>query len=126
MLLRPDGTLHGVELKKASIPSLVTRHRNHLIAGREVDKAKGQALNYLCELDEKRAQILVDLKIDPRRASMTVVIGNRGFPTAGASPEQIDEVFRILNAHLSRVNITTCDRLIENAQRMIDLSVSDG
>ncbi|MFD9246356.1 Shedu anti-phage system protein SduA domain-containing protein [Streptomyces sp. NPDC059556] len=126
VLLRPDGTLHGVELKKASVPSLVTRHRNHLIAGREVDKAKGQALNYLCELDEKRAQILVDLKIDPRRASMTVVIGNRGFATAGASPEEIDEVFRILNAHLNRVDITTYDRLIENAQRMIDLSVSDG
>ncbi|MBP2583730.1 hypothetical protein J3A78_004208 [Streptomyces sp. PvR006] len=57
---------------------------------------------------------------------MTVVIGNSGFATAGASPEEIDEVFRILNAHLSRVDITTYDRLIGNAQRMIDLSVSDG
>ncbi|MFD3531857.1 Shedu anti-phage system protein SduA domain-containing protein [Streptomyces sp. NPDC058664] len=125
-LLRPDGTLHGVELKKASIPSLVTKYRNHLIVGREVDKAKGQAINYLCELDEKRSQILVDLQVDSRRASMTVVIGNRGFHAAGASPEEIDEVFRTLNAHLSRVSITTYDRLIENAQRMIDLSASEG
>ncbi|MER7414022.1 Shedu anti-phage system protein SduA domain-containing protein [Streptomyces cacaoi] len=124
-LLRPDGTLHGVELKKADIKSLVVEQRNHLVVGAEVNRAVGQAMNYLRELDEKRPQILVDFGIDCRRASMTVVIGNSGFRAAGASPEEIDETIRTYNSHLNRVSVTTYDRLIENAQRAIDLTASD-
>ncbi|PNG93448.1 Shedu anti-phage system protein SduA domain-containing protein [Streptomyces malaysiensis] len=124
-LLRPDGTLHGVELKKANIKRLVTGQRSHLIIGTEVNKAVGQAMNYLRELDEKRPQILVDLGIDCRRASMTVVVGHSGFVTADASPEEIDEAIRTFNSYLTRISVTTYDRLIENAQRTIDLTASD-
>jgi hypothetical protein len=124
-LLRPDGTLHGVELKKANIKKLVTGQRNHLIVGAEVNKAAGQAMNYLRELDEKRPQILVDLDIDCRRASMTVVIGHSGFDTTDATPEEINEAIRTFNSHLTRMSITTYDRLIENAQRAIDLTTPD-
>lgn len=123
-LLRPDGTLHGVELKKANVERLVTGQRNHLIVGAEVNKAVGQAINYLRELDEKRPQILVDLGIDCRRASMTVVIGHIGFATIDASPEEIDEAIRTYNSHLTRVSVTTYNRLIDNAQRIIDLTTS--
>ncbi|MFD7513818.1 Shedu anti-phage system protein SduA domain-containing protein [Streptomyces niveus] len=124
-LLRPDGTLHGVELKRAKIGRLVTGQRNHLIVGTEVNKAVGQAMNYLRELDEKRPQILVDLGVDCRRASMTVVIGHSGFVTTDASPEEIDETIRTFNSYLTRVSVTTYGRLIENAQRTIDLTASD-
>ena len=124
-LLRPDGTLHGVELKKANITRLVTGQRNHLIVGTEVNKAVGQAMNYLRELDEKRPQILVDLGIDCRRASMTVVIGHSGFVTTGASPQEIDETIRTFNSYLTRLSVTTYGRLIENAQRTINLTASD-
>lgn len=124
-LLRPDGTLHGVELKKANIERLVTGQRNHLIVGAEVNKAVGQAMNYLRELDEKRPQILIDLGIDCRRASMTVVIGHTAFAATDASPEEIDEAIRTYNSHLTRVSVTTYGRLIENAQRMIDLTSSE-
>ncbi|MFJ3141343.1 hypothetical protein ACIPJM_02595 [Streptomyces halstedii] len=51
-LLRPDGTLHGVELKKTNIDRLVTVQCNHLIVGHEINKAVVQAMNYLRELDE--------------------------------------------------------------------------
>ncbi|MEU2759673.1 Shedu anti-phage system protein SduA domain-containing protein [Streptomyces sp. NPDC007094] len=121
-LLRPDGTLHGVELKKANIDRLVTVQRNHLIVGHEINKAVGQAMNYLQELDEKRSQLLVDLGIDARRASMTVVIGHSAFVTNGASSAQIDETIRTYNSHLTRVSVTTYDRLIGNAQRTLDLT----
>ncbi|MES9589247.1 Shedu anti-phage system protein SduA domain-containing protein [Streptomyces sp. NPDC007076] len=120
-LLRPDGTLHGVELKKADTDRLVIVQRNHLIVGHEINKAVGQAMNYLRELDEKRSQLLVDLGIDARRASMTVVIGHSAFVTNGASSAQIDETIRTYNSHLTRVSVTTYDRLIGNAQRTLDL-----
>ncbi|MFF5439617.1 Shedu anti-phage system protein SduA domain-containing protein [Streptomyces achromogenes] len=124
-LLRPDGTLHGVELKRANVERLVTGQRNHLIVGAEVNKAVGQAMNYLRELDEKRPQILVDLDIDCRRASMTVVIGHSRFVAADASREEIDEAIRTFNSYLTRVNVTTYGRLIENAQRSIDLTAPE-
>ncbi|MFE9556385.1 Shedu anti-phage system protein SduA domain-containing protein [Streptomyces sp. NPDC006703] len=124
-LLRPDGTLHGIELKKANIKQLVTGQRNHLIIGTEVNKGVGQAMNYLRELDEKRPQILVDLGIDCRRASMTVVIGHSGFVTADAPTEEIDEAIRTFNSYLTRVSVTTYSQLIENAQRTIDLTAWD-
>ncbi|MFI0924342.1 Shedu anti-phage system protein SduA domain-containing protein [Streptomyces sp. NPDC021012] len=123
-LVRPDGTLHGVELKKANIDRLVTGQRNHLIVGHEINKAVGQAMNYLRELDEKRSQLLVDLGIDARRASMTVVIGNSAFVTNGATSAQVDETLRTYNSHLTRVSVTTYDRLIGNAQRMLDLTAA--
>ncbi|MFE0382378.1 hypothetical protein ACFW1M_44080 [Streptomyces inhibens] len=70
----------------------------------------------------KRPQILVDLGIDCRRASMTVVIGHSGLVTTGASPEEVDEAIRTFNSYLTRVSVTTYDRLVENAQRTIDLT----
>ncbi|WP_269855168.1 Shedu anti-phage system protein SduA domain-containing protein [Streptomyces sp. RPT161] len=123
-LLRPDGTLHGVELKKANIDRLVIGQRNHLVVGNEVNKAVGQAMNYLRELDEKRPQLLVDLGIDSRRASMTVVIGHSAFVANGATPAEIDEAVRTYNSHLTRVSVTTYDWLINNAQRALDLTTA--
>src|SRR5262249_18854455 len=57
-LIRGDGTLHGIEIKKANIPNLVVRHRNHLIVGPPVHEAAAQAMNYLRSLDEQRSAIL--------------------------------------------------------------------
>ncbi|WP_326666974.1 Shedu anti-phage system protein SduA domain-containing protein [Streptomyces canus] len=121
-LIRPDGTLHGVELKRANIKKLVTGHRSHLIPGPEVHEAVCQATNYLRELDEKRAQILIDLGIDCRRASMTVVIGHTYFVAGGITAKEVDETIRSYNSDRTRVSVTTYDRLIENAQRALDLT----
>ncbi|MEU0986439.1 Shedu anti-phage system protein SduA domain-containing protein [Streptomyces sp. NPDC005953] len=120
-LLRPDGTLHGVELKRAHVKDLVKAHRNHLIVGPKVNEAVGQAMNYLRELDERRSQILVDFDIDCRRTSMTVVIGHSRF-VAGVTSTEVSETIRTYNGHWSRVSLTTYDRLIENAQRTLDLT----
>ncbi|MFE4828739.1 Shedu anti-phage system protein SduA domain-containing protein [Streptomyces sp. NPDC056672] len=123
-LLRPDGTLHGVELKRAHIKNLVKVQRNHLIVGPKVNEAMGQAMNYLVELDERRSQILVDFGIDCRRASMTVVIGHSRFVT-GVTPTEVDETIRTYNSHRDRVSLTTYDRLIENAQRTLNLTAPE-
>ena len=53
-LIRPDGSLHGVEIKRARIRRMLKRQRSHHILGRELYEARGQANNYLVRLDEQR------------------------------------------------------------------------
>jgi hypothetical protein len=122
VLFRPDGSLHGVELKRPGILRLVKKPLNHWIVGSHVHEAVGQAESYLRELDEARDHILSRLDIDCRRASMTVVIGHRDHDQSDATSQEIDEAIRTYNSHLSRVSVTTYDNLIENAQRMLDLA----
>lgn len=134
-LLRPDGSLHVVELKGANIPKLVHRYRGPsnpqilpgrreelpLIVGAEVHEAVGQVMNYLCHLDEERDHILAKFKIDVRRATGTVLIGNPDFVT-DFSEEEIASTLRIYNSHLSRVEIMHYRDLIENAERALALA----
>jgi hypothetical protein len=123
VLLRHDGSLHGVELKKATLKKpLAKRDHSHVIVGGEVSDAYGQAINYLRELDESRHQILAQWKIDCRRASMTIVIGRSSAPGKHVTPQEADEAIRTYNSHHSRVTVTTYDRLLENAQRMLDIT----
>ncbi|MEV5885741.1 Shedu anti-phage system protein SduA domain-containing protein [Streptomyces sp. NPDC052020] len=122
-LLRPDGSLHGVELKRATIEKLVIAHRSHMIPGPKVHEAVCQAANYLRELDENRAQILASLGVDCRRASMTVVIGHNKFVTTKATAKEVNETIRTYNSIHSRVTVITYDQLVDNAQRTLDLTV---
>ncbi|MBV7243561.1 Shedu anti-phage system protein SduA domain-containing protein [Streptomyces sp. MW-W600-10] len=121
VLLRPDGTLHGVEIKKSQIKKLVRKHLSHLVPGPDVYEAFGQAGNYLRSLDEERSTILANLGVDSRRASMTVVIGHTKFVGGDVSTAEIAETLRTMNSALSRVTITTYDQLIGNAQRTLSL-----
>lgn len=122
VLVRADGTLHGVELKTANINSLVTGEKNHRTVGSKINRATGQAMNYLRELDEMRPKIFSDQQLDSRRASMTVVIGHTGLVTNGTSPREVDETIRMYNSHHTRISVITYDRLVENAQRTLDLT----
>ncbi|MBD0673101.1 hypothetical protein BU198_20875 [Streptomyces sp. CBMA156] len=121
-LIRPDGSLHGVEIKKAKISSLIKKHRNHLTVGADINDATGQALNYLRSLDEHRHQILADFNIDCRRATMTVVIGHASFVTGKITAEQVAETIRTYNSNMARITVVTYDQLIEAAQRSLDLA----
>lgn len=120
-LIRGDGALHLVELKQANIPKLIQKHRNHSIVGMDIHEAVSQAMNYLLSLDEQRAQILTDLKIDVRRATATVVVGHSDF-VEGFTSDEIHETIRTYNSHLSRVEVITYDELINGARRSLDFS----
>ena len=122
-LIRGDGSLHLVELKQANIPQLIRKHRNHLIAGDDIHEAVAQAMNYLVALDEQRAQILTDLKVDVRRATATVVVGHTDF-VKDFTPQEVHETIRTYNSHLSRIEIITYDELIAGARQSLDLSQS--
>ena len=144
-LLRADGSLHVVELKGAKITELVRQHRGTanpqvvagqreevpLIVGPEVHKAVGQAMNYLCQLDEDRDRILTKFKIDVRRASATVLIGHPKFEKE-FTKEEIARTFRIYNSHHARIEVMHYADLIESVERSLALSdsssemVSDG
>ena len=122
-LLRPDGTLHVVELKRSmglERGHLVTHHRNALVLVNEVHRAVSQVMNYLVGLDEHRAKIKEDLGIDTRRASATILIGHPALHP-DIPEEEINEVLRIFNSHLARIEVRTYKDLIDSAERSLGL-----
>ena len=118
-LIRPDGSLHGVELKQARIKKILQRYRDGLLPGFEVYKARWQAMKYLDHLDEQRSLVLQNHTIDTRRATMTVVIGSAQHADPGYSAREIAEAFRVENTSNARVWLRTYDELVDNAQRLL-------
>lgn len=123
-LIRGDGSLHVVEIKQAHISKLVEPYRNWLVVGPGVNQAVGQVQNYLRDLDENRASILAAHKIECRRATATLVIGNSN-QVNGASKDQVRETIRTYNSHLSRIVVMTYDELIENALNALNFEPTE-
>ncbi|KDN23986.1 hypothetical protein DV20_00955 [Amycolatopsis rifamycinica] len=123
-LIRADGALHVVELKRACVPDLVIPHRNFFVVGPEVNKAVGQSLNYLREFDEERNTIQQKLGIECRRAFATVVIGHPLHVPDPRVREQVPETLRTYNAHLGRVEVITYADLIQGAEKAMELAPS--
>ncbi|MFF5230281.1 Shedu anti-phage system protein SduA domain-containing protein [Dactylosporangium sp. NPDC000521] len=125
-LIRADGALHIVELKRSNIAKLVQQYRNEWIVGAEVNEAVGQAMNYLRTLDEHRPLLLSEIGIDARRAAATVVIGHPNFVATGATPAEVNDAIRMYNAHLSRVEVMTYQDLLDGAERAFELAAPEG
>ena len=137
-LLRPDGSLHVVELKGANIPKLVEQYRGAkdrevgaggiedvpLVVGVDPNRAVGQVMGYLTHLDESRDTIHAKFKIDVRRASATVLTGHPGF-VEGYSREEVDETIRVFNSHHARIQLRHYAELIESAERALGLTSGD-
>ncbi|GAA1880854.1 hypothetical protein GCM10009687_56340 [Asanoa iriomotensis] len=121
-LIRSDGTLHGVELKTASVDELVKVHRSHLIVGPKVNEAVGQAMNYLRGLDEQRDAILNNFRVDCRRTTMTVVIGHPRYVKGEITAADVAETIRTYNSHLARIQVMTYKDLLDGAERSLHLS----
>ncbi|MFP1624184.1 Shedu anti-phage system protein SduA domain-containing protein [Streptomyces sp. 5K101] len=121
-LLRGDGSLHVVELKRANIKDLVTRRSGHLMLGAAAHRAVSQAQNYLRAMDENRPSILAEHGVDTRRASATVVIGHPQYVTGGVTSREIAETLRTYNAHQTRIEVITYEVLLNSASRMLALS----
>lgn len=120
-LLRADGSLHVVELKKANIPRLIERYRNHYIVGPDVHSAVSQSMNYLQALDEQAAVIQQTMKFDVRRATATVVIGHHQYTAGGRTPQEVSETLRTYNSHLARVEVITYADLVDGAKAALEL-----
>ncbi|MEW2475122.1 Shedu anti-phage system protein SduA domain-containing protein [Micromonospora gifhornensis] len=116
-LVRPDGSLHVVELKRANV-DIVTHQRGSVIPNSQVHRAVGQVMNYLVALDEDRSRILDEHGIDVRRASGTVVIGYPGFQP-GIQEQKINEALRTYGSHLTRVEVITYKQLLDGATRAL-------
>ncbi|WP_282795556.1 Shedu anti-phage system protein SduA domain-containing protein [Streptomyces sp. CC224B] len=119
-LIRGDGALHVVELKRAMglKGPLVRRHRNAWVPAASVHEAVGQAVNYLVGLDEHRTRIRDELGIETRRASALVLIGHPAVQPE-VPEEELNEALRTFNAHLSRVEVLTYKELLDNARRSL-------
>jgi hypothetical protein len=121
-LLRGDGSLHVVELKRANIKDLVIRRSGHLMLGAAAHRAVSQAQNYLRAMDENRPSILAEHGVDTRRASATVVIGHPQYVTGSVTSREIAETLRTYNAHQTRLEVITYETLLNSASRMLALS----
>ncbi|MEU0242812.1 Shedu anti-phage system protein SduA domain-containing protein [Streptomyces sp. NPDC006235] len=121
-LLRGDGSLHVVELKRADIKDLVIRRSGHLMLGAPAHRAVSQAQNYLRTMDENRPDILAGHGVDTRRASATVVIGHPRYVTGDVTSQEIAETLRTYNTHQARIEVITYETLLESASRMLALS----
>lgn len=118
-LLRPDGVLHLVELKRANVRA-IQNHRQSTIPSDGVHKAVGQVQNYLKLLDENRETILGH-GVDTRRATALVVIGHPDFETK-YTEAQVNETLRVYNSHLARIEVITYKQLLDAAERTLDLT----
>ncbi len=123
-LLRADGSLHIVELKRANIPKLIIQHRNHVVPGEDVHLAVGQAMNYLRALDEQAAQIRQDLGVDVRRATASVVLGHPAHCSHGHE-EEIAQTLRTYNSHLARVEVISYAELLTGAEAALTAGEAD-
>ncbi|MEU5326168.1 Shedu anti-phage system protein SduA domain-containing protein [Streptomyces parvus] len=121
-LLRGDGSLHVVELKRANVEKLVIRPSGHLMLGAPAHHAVSQAQNYLRTMDESRQTILARYGIDTRRASATVVIGHSQYVGGSITPQEVAETLRTYNTHMARIEVITYETLLESAARMLALS----
>ncbi|MFF7034175.1 Shedu anti-phage system protein SduA domain-containing protein [Streptomyces griseus] len=119
-LIRGDGSLHIVELKRSMSLSgpLVKEHRGTWVPTSAVHDAVGQAINYLVGLDENRQTIYRDLGIETRRASAVVLVGHPGVQP-DVPESEINEALRTFNSHMSRVEVLTYKELIDNAERSL-------
>ncbi|MET9479006.1 Shedu anti-phage system protein SduA domain-containing protein [Streptomyces sp. NPDC006638] len=121
-LLRGDGSLHVVELKRANIEKLVIRPHGHLMLGAPAHQAVSQAQNYLRVMDENRHTILTQYGVDTRRASATVVIGHPQYASGSVTSQEIAETLRTYNTHTARIEVITYETLLDSAARMLALS----
>ncbi|MGW3123722.1 Shedu anti-phage system protein SduA domain-containing protein [Streptomyces sp. NPDC001107] len=119
-LIRGDGALHIVELKRAmSLKGpLVKRHRNAWVPAAQVHEAVGQAVNYLTGLDESRERLRADFGIETRRASALVLVGHPALHPE-VPEEEINEALRTFNSHVTRVEVLTYKELLDNAERSL-------
>lgn len=119
-LLRADGSLHIVELKRARglTAPLVVRQGASFVPAADVHHAVMQAVTYLVALDENRHQIRAEFGIEARRASATVLIGHPALHPE-IPEDQINEALRTLNTHVGRVEVLTYKELIDNAERAL-------
>jgi hypothetical protein len=123
-LIRADGSLHIVELKRAKTSAkLIYQEHGHLAVGTDVHKAVSQGINYLRSFDEHQAQIRQDLKVDVRRTTVTVVIGHPAF--CDYDEEDVAQTLRTYNSHLARIEVITYAELIAGARAALDLTVPE-
>ncbi len=126
-LIRGDGALHVVELKRAMSlkGALVKRHRNAWVPTAQVHDAVGQAVNYLVGLDENRERVREEFGIETRRASAIVLIGHPDLQ-ADVPEADISEALRTFNTHVNRVEVLTYKELLDNAHRALGTQKSAG
>ena len=126
LLVGADRSLTIIELKGPLDPLFARPRENHLTVSAAVNDAVGQCMNYLRAMDEFSLSLTtritgeLGLDYDFRTADAVVVIGHQDRPgRVPATREQMDQVLRMYNSHLSRIKVKTYADLIDAAERAL-------
>ncbi|MFE9145765.1 Shedu anti-phage system protein SduA domain-containing protein [Streptomyces tubercidicus] len=119
-LIRGDGALHVVELKRSMSLGgpLLKRYRNAWVPTAAVHDAVAQAVNYLVGLDENHQRIREEFGIESRRASAVVLIGHPALQPE-VPEHEVNEALRVFNTHINRIEVLTYKDLLGNAERSL-------
>jgi hypothetical protein len=126
-LIRGDGALHIVELKRPRIPRLLAQPRKHWIVGKDIHEATAQVMNYIRALDEtglatsKQFENELGQTYDMSRVFATVVIGHSALdhPAKDFDDDLVTRTLRQYNAGINRVDVITYDQLLDAAERSL-------
>lgn len=118
-LLRPDGVRHVIEIKRANT-KMVTHQRGWLIPSAEVHRAVEQVMNYFVTLDERREETRDRWGIDVRRCQATAIIGHPRHTEE--DPCAAHEALRVYNSHLNRIEMITCQELLDTVEHTLDFT----
>ncbi|MFF5893811.1 Shedu anti-phage system protein SduA domain-containing protein [Streptomyces globisporus] len=132
LLVRADGSVHVVELKKPGV-ALVKTYRGSLIMSNDVHDAVSQCNNYIHNMDDMGATLRTvyrdahsPLDYDFLRAEGTVVIGNPDHVDVnGATSQAVTRAIRSYNANQNRVKVLTYLDLIERAEEALRFAEGD-
>ncbi len=118
-----DGCVDGIDIKKPNVGEILikdTSHVNSYYWSPEINKAIGQVVNYLYDMDENRLKLAELLKVNIARPRGIIVAGRSNNWTA----EQL-KAYRKLSFSLHGVEILTYDHILERAKSLINLLIEN-
>lgn len=118
-----DGCVDGIDIKKPNTGEIVVRDQNHANSyywSPEINKAIGQVVNYLYDMDENRLKLAEILNVNIARPRGIIVVGRSNSWTT----EQL-KAYRKLSFSLHGIEILTYDHVLDRAKSLINLLLED-
>ncbi len=118
-----DGCVDGIDIKKPNIEEIIVKDADHSSSfywSRDINKAIGQVVNYLYDMDENRLKLAEILRVNIARPRGIIIAGRSNNWTA----EQL-KAYRKLSFSLHGIEIITYDHLLERARSLISVLLED-
>lgn len=114
-----DGCVDGIDIKRPNIEEIIVKdldHANSYYWSKDINKAIGQVVNYLYEMDENRLKLAEILKVNIARPRGIIVAGR----SINWDAEQL-RAYRKLSFSLHGIEILTYDHVLQRAKSLLNL-----